>query len=256
MNPSIAPITSPKETLFIFYSDFSRVCSQVMPQVQYVSPHIQTVLINIDNPATREFVLKQNKIQKVPSALLVNNQFKTADFYEGIDFFNLLTRTIEMIQAQQVKSLQATPVESIVIEPSEHKIKKKKQVRMQEPVEEDTEDMLAAAGMKQDETRFTTDMSSTMMSRATPSRIKKGEGHEGMKQSSLSFQGDTAPVSADPRATVLDDDDNEYDSQPQGMTPEEIGAGGSENKARTEKSKSIRAAAEAMMTARGEIEFN
>lgn len=241
---------SANETLFIFFSKFSRICNQSMSQFQYISPHIQTVLIDIDNPQTRKGIQKLKVVKRVPCALLVNKQFGSADFYEGVDFFNLLNRTIEMIQAKQAKTISQpaeTPVASLpvqqVSEPaSGAPTKPKKSVTIVEPIEREEESRVD----------FQPDVASSIMSRAMPSGIKKGEGHENMRSSLSSVS--SSPESKFGMGTSIEEDDSEYDDKPKGMTTEEIlGSGNGASSARTEKSKSLRTSAEEMMRQRDEM---
>ncbi len=238
-----------------------------MPQIQYINPHIQTVLVDIDNPQTRSNISKYN-IKRVPCGVLVNHTFNTADFYDGVDFFSLLNRTIEMIQSKQARDLaeqqqqlqqqaqlqlqnqQETSEEpDVVIKPKKGK-KKRMPVQVPEEAPEPT---------------FATDMASNMMSRAAPPGIKKGEGHEGMGRSSLSTnkaaageQVDHPALEGEFGAVEIDEEDADYDAEiPTGMSMSDImgsnGGGGAD--ARTMKAKNIRSAAEEMMRARGDVEF-
>jgi hypothetical protein len=245
------------ETLFIFFSKFSRVCTQSMSQFQYISPHLQTVMIDIDNPQTRKSIQNLKVVKKVPCALLVNNQFNSADFYEGVDFFNLINRTIEMIQAKQTKEItQAaeTPISEIFSteskpaapparQPSPGK-KVKKTVTIVEPIEDFEQES---------NVKFQPDVATSMMARMMPAGIKKGEGHENMKSSlpSAAKEPSFSDIGGIGVPVTGEYDDSEYEDKPKGMSPEEIlGSGNGGSSARTEKSRSIRSSAEELMRER------
>ena len=64
------------EIVLYFTSNYSTACSQVKHMIDFIAPHFNTKVINIDNPKMRSVLLNAtiNKIDVVPAAMLIYPQ--------------------------------------------------------------------------------------------------------------------------------------------------------------------------------------
>jgi hypothetical protein len=88
------------EIFIIFISKYSSFCQQISPQLEFIAPHFNTKVIDIDNPKTRNVMknASKNKITSVPSAIVINTQTGMSDVYQGQKFIELLRQGVGMVQ--------------------------------------------------------------------------------------------------------------------------------------------------------------
>ena len=235
---------SNQEIFIVLISKFSQSCNKIFSTLQFLRPHLDLRVVDIDNPKTREIVLKSGLVKSVPCIVLVTPQTNKMSFYEGNEAVQLLNRAVGIAQQKvQIEEAKKKPVSDIT---QILKSKPAPQADMDEEPEENK---------------------ATIRGRTNPPRIKQGDGHEGMAVSSLSQMPRNAPEQMQARrqdvaphealGTPLDMEDDIYDAnlleddKPQGLTKEEIlgpqGGGSREEEARRS---DTRSKAEAMMKAR------
>jgi len=88
------------EISIIFISKYSNFCKQISQQLEFIAPHFNIKVIDIDNPQTRAIMknASKNKISSVPSAIVINTTSGATDLYEGQKFIDLLKQGVGMVQ--------------------------------------------------------------------------------------------------------------------------------------------------------------
>lgn len=101
---------NPLEEIFIvFTSKYSNSCKQIEQQLQFISPHFNTKIIDIDNPVIRKSIYNStiNTIRIVPSIMLFMPQKNTIKVYEGEKTIDILKQAVQMVtdklQQQQLQ---------------------------------------------------------------------------------------------------------------------------------------------------------
>ena len=97
------------EIFIIFISKYSETCKQISETLQFIMPHFNTKIVDIDNPETRTIIKNssQNKITTVPSAILIYPQTGKTEVLEGQKFVNLITQGVEMVKQKMYMEQQA-----------------------------------------------------------------------------------------------------------------------------------------------------
>lgn len=201
-------MTATEELLVAFVSRFSPSCQKIAGALQFLGPHVNLKVVDIDNPRLRDAVIQSDKIHTVPALALLNIRQQRVEFYEGEDLVNLINKAVNAVQ-QKLMAEQAeierskklsgtTDLQQVMSGPSI-------------PPEPDTEDATRA----------------TLHDRVVPQpgTIKKGQGHDGMAQSSLpsaTAHGQEPQKKKVTFAPIDDDYALAEDEEPKGLTREEI----------------------------------
>jgi hypothetical protein len=82
----------------IVISKYSPSCSKIFKMVDFISPHINMRVIDIDNPSIRKLVVESGKAKTVPCVIIVSPNENKIDFYEGSQCLQLLQQLTEYIQ--------------------------------------------------------------------------------------------------------------------------------------------------------------
>jgi hypothetical protein len=210
------------EVFCVIVSKFSPSCHKIMGTLKFLSPYINLRILDIDHPETRELVLQSGDFSTVPCIVLIYPSQNRIEYYERTDAVNLINKAVQTVQDRL--AAQTPPSVDPSVGPSVGP-NQQGSTPIQEAISRPFEE---TDSNPEDETR------ATMHSR-TSSSIKRGEGLEGMQQSSLNM------ISAVP---ITDSQDFE------GYKPEDIG--GSKPSAREKKSQDIKTRAQEMMAERGE----
>jgi hypothetical protein len=105
---------APNEIFMFFLSDYSNSCKQIHDKLQFIAPHFNTKIVNIDNPETRSILENSTtyKIQSVPAVLLIHPKVNQIQLLEGMDVINLLNKGVEMVQQKLALQQQQQQQES------------------------------------------------------------------------------------------------------------------------------------------------
>ncbi len=90
------------EVFIVLTSKHSPSCKAIEQQINYISPHFNTKIINIDNIGIRKAIVNatQYKIETVPAIILLYPQNGKIEKHEGQDVINLLNKGVQMVQAK------------------------------------------------------------------------------------------------------------------------------------------------------------
>ena len=88
----------PQEVFIVIVSKHSPSCSKIFETVKFIAPHLNTKILEIDNPEVRDLVLQSGKIKTVPTIALMYPQENKVDFYEGSSALQLLQQKVEEVQ--------------------------------------------------------------------------------------------------------------------------------------------------------------
>ena len=106
------PMASPLQEVFIvIVSKHSPSCSKIFETVKFIAPHLNTKILEIDNPEVRDLVLQSGKIKTVPTIALMYPQENKVDFYEGPSALQLLQQKVEEVQ-QKIQRIAASSQKS------------------------------------------------------------------------------------------------------------------------------------------------
>ncbi len=200
-------MSTPNEIFIVFVSKYSQASQNISQALQFIAPHFNLKVVDIDNPITRKMVLNSSvhKFETVPSAMLYYPKDNTFDIYEGEKFVNLLNQGAQMVN-QKLEAIKQQEEEQ-----QQQQQKKKKSVTVfddsLEEDDDDQEDMAQALGMSREEfemedqpqrlqkrkigktTLFPDERFAPIDDDGMISTNKylppKGEGHDGMRESSL-----------------------------------------------------------------------
>ena len=96
-----------QEVFIVIVSKHSPSCSKIFETVKFIAPHLNTKILEIDNPEVRDIVLQSGKIKTVPTIALMYPQDNKVDFYEGTSALQLLQQKVEEVQ-QKIQRLAAS----------------------------------------------------------------------------------------------------------------------------------------------------
>ena len=90
------------EVFIVLTSKHSPSCKAIEQQINYISPHFNTKVINIDNIGIRKAIVNatQYKIETVPAIILLYPQNGKIEKHEGQDVIDLLNKGVSMVQAK------------------------------------------------------------------------------------------------------------------------------------------------------------
>lgn len=194
----------PNEIFVFFTSKYSNACKQIVEKLNYIAPHFNTRIVDIDNPDTR-FVVQnatEYKIDTVPAALIIYPKQNSINKLEGLQLVQLLDKGVEMVnqklmaiqeeEQRRLKSNRRKAVEIDGEEDDEPVYENKTTIKeaLNIPDEDDEEDevprrrKIGKTHIFPDK-RFSPIDDDDMISNSKPLPGVKGEGHESMAHSSL-----------------------------------------------------------------------
>jgi hypothetical protein len=90
------------EVFIILISKHSPSCKAIQQQINYISPHFNTKIINIDNIGIRKAIVNATKykIETVPAIILMYPQNGKIEKHEGQGVVDLLNKGVSMVQAK------------------------------------------------------------------------------------------------------------------------------------------------------------
>ncbi len=90
------------EVFIVLTSKHSPSCKAIEQQINYISPHFNTKVVNIDNIGVRKAIVNATKynIETVPAIILLYPQNGKIEKHEGQDVINLLNKGVSMVQAK------------------------------------------------------------------------------------------------------------------------------------------------------------
>jgi len=216
------------EIFIVLYSKFSPSCQKITNTLQFIQPHVDLRVINVDNPKARELVRKSGYVTSLPCIVLMVPDKNKMSFFQRDEAVSVLNRAVEIVQ-QKLNSMQAQQQQK------QRSVSSLKEVLQAKPTDIDI-----LPGDDQEETKAT-------ISGRMSNRIARGTGHEDMGISSLPQGGREGINQMQQKrenefGTPLDDEDLGYnEEQPQGMTRDEIlGPQGGAPNARDIKAKNIK----------------
>ena len=100
--------SQPNEIFLVLISKYSNSCKLIMDRLQFIEPHFNTRIVDIDNLEDRKMVMNatKNQIQVVPTVFLIYPQTGKMDKYEGPAVVELLDKGVQMVQ-QKLQAAQA-----------------------------------------------------------------------------------------------------------------------------------------------------
>jgi len=207
-----------QEIFIVFVSKYSGACKQINEKLIFISPHLNTKIIDIDNPIVRNIILHSttNKITTVPAIMMFMPQKNAIKVYEGQEVNGVLDQIIEMVnqkivleqqeqQEQQMKSLHAQSPQRRSASPSHDGATSVDAVLgdgggYESQEEQERPRRKIQKGVYASKDYAPLDEDNEMFSTAKP-LPEKGVGHEGMAQSTLPefATNENAPRSASTR---------------------------------------------------------
>ena len=90
------------EVFIVLTSKHSPSCKAIEQQINYISPHFNTKVINIDNIGVRKAIVNATKykIETVPAIILLYPQNGKIEKHEGQGVVDLLNKGVSMVQAK------------------------------------------------------------------------------------------------------------------------------------------------------------
>lgn len=228
-------MNSPSEIFVVVISKFSPSCNKILGTLQFLRPHLDLRVLDVDNPKTRETVLSSGMVKTVPCIILMVPSLNKITFYENDEAVQLLNRAVQIVQQKQALLSQQQETQKKAVS----SIKEVLQVKPT-PREDDI------FGGGEEETK------ATIAGRVGSPPIPRGVGHENMGQSSLSTVPRNAPEQIAARredrqadnllGTPLDDEDHGYGTDNnEGMSMADIlGPQGGGNRESEQRSKDIK----------------
>ena len=236
----------PEEIFCVIVSKYSPACSNIFETVKFVSPHLHTRILEIDNPEIRKLVVESGKITMVPCIALIYPLENKMEFYEGPDALHVLNKAAEKVK-QKIALLSA-------------------QQQGQMPTQSQKGSTPLQAVLDQDIPEEMDDMKATIHTRTEPSHLPPGQGHENLGTSSLptGYRGATEPKSSRPETDLSNsgfnfpviDDSGVTASTNEGMDLESILGtnNGMANKERERRSSSTKSKIDEIMAERDALD--
>ena len=90
------------EVFIVFISKHSQACRAIKQQLDYISPHFNTRVVDIDNIHIRRSILNATKykIESVPSIVLLYPGNGKIEKHEGQQVIDLLNKGVAMVQSK------------------------------------------------------------------------------------------------------------------------------------------------------------
>ena len=110
------------EVFIVFISKHSPACRAIKQQLDYISPHFNTRIVDIDNIHIRKSILNatKHKIESVPSIILLYPSNGKIEKHEGQQVVDLLNKGVAMVQSKlQAQQQQHSRAREIDEEPRE-----------------------------------------------------------------------------------------------------------------------------------------
>ncbi len=115
------------EVFIVFVSKHSPACRAIKQQLDYISPHFNTRVVDIDNIHIRKSILNATKykIESVPSIILLYPSTGKIEKHEGQQVIDLLNKGVQMVQnklqsEQQKQSSRAREIHEESNDTSQH----------------------------------------------------------------------------------------------------------------------------------------
>jgi hypothetical protein len=88
------------EAFIIYYSKYSNACLSLSDKINFIAPHFNITIIDIDNPHVRNNILNatSNKITKVPAVMLFIPNEKKLETHEGEKAVQIIDKAVYMVQ--------------------------------------------------------------------------------------------------------------------------------------------------------------
>lgn len=124
-------MNNPDEIFIFFTSKFSNSCKQLQDKINFITPHFNTYLVDIDNPQIRYSIVNatKNKIQSVPAIMLLYPNTGIVQTKEGPEVVRMIDQAVGMVQ-QKLQILQQQELEKQQLE------KQKSEERFTQPISE------------------------------------------------------------------------------------------------------------------------
>jgi hypothetical protein len=215
------------EIFVVLFSKFSQSCQKIANTLQFIQPHVDLRVINVDNPKTREIVMKSGYVTSLPCIVLMVPDKNKMSFFQREEAVSVLNRAVEVVQ-QKLAAIQ-----------SQQQQKQKSVSSLKTVLQSQPTDLDILPGDDAEETKAT-------ISGRMSTRIARGAGHESMGVSSLPQGGREGVQQLQQKRETdlgvpLDDEDLGYDEEPRGMSRDEIlGPQGGAPNARDIQSKNIK----------------
>jgi hypothetical protein len=95
------------EVFIVFVSKYSNSCKAIKQQLDYIAPHFNTKVVDIDNVNIRKSIYNATKykIESVPSIVLLYPDSGKIQLHEGQQVIDLLNKGVKMVQ-QKLQAIQ------------------------------------------------------------------------------------------------------------------------------------------------------
>ena len=99
------------EAFIIYYSKYSKACLSLSDKINFIAPHFNITIIDIDNPHVRNNILNAttNKITKVPAVMLFMPNEKKLETHEGEKAVQIIDKAVYMVQQKMQQQSQPPP---------------------------------------------------------------------------------------------------------------------------------------------------
>lgn len=178
-----------KDSFIYFYSKYSQSCNTIMPVINQIQQVASIQPVCVDSQDIRGYISKKQLFKTVPAILLNFPEENKIEIYEGNDVIELLNNVCMLIGKPSVHDIINGGYRQVEI-PSMRALPEKNKktqfnpnemaVKIEDPFAEQREMQKMIDTDPGDNFR---NMYADRMS--NPLHIKKGEGHEGLKNSSL-----------------------------------------------------------------------
>ncbi len=271
------------EIFIVLTSKHSESCKAIVPQLNFIAPHFNTKIVNIDNIGIRKAIVNATKynIESVPAIILLYPQSGKIEKHEGQDVINLLNKGVSMVQAkvqaeEQMKKSKAREIEDQTTSSEGHtEIEDILDENDGEQDDEDEEQPQVQRKRKIGKTTLFPDKRFSPIDENgnIGSPLPRKEDHTGMAKSSLNSEREELTdrnrnyVQAQPRKVnvkngkkaVMIEDISEIPDKPEGMRMEDIldntrGGAATRSKETDIKSKGMREKQEALMAERAALQ--
>lgn len=270
------------EIFIVLTSKHSNSCKNITQQLNYIAPHFNTRVVNIDNIGIRKSIVNATKykIETVPAILLLYPQTGKIEKHEGQAVIDLLNKGVSMVQAklqaeEQRKKSKARDIEDQTTTTDNHT---EIEDILEENVEEDDDDEEQPQVQRKRKIGKTTLFPDKRFSPidengSIGAPLPRKEDHTDMARSSLNEEREltdrnrnyVSPQAArkvnvkNGKKAVMIEDLSEIPEKPQGMSMEDIldntrGGAATRSKETDIKSKSMRDKQESLMAERAALQ--
>jgi hypothetical protein len=197
-----------KDTFLYIYSKHSNDCNKILPIIHQIANNTGLIAIDADNPKVRNYLMSLNIFKTVPCIILSYPTENRLEIYEGLDVINLINKILKMcnkpsveyqlnfgnqINSNSIPNMRSSPPPQTTKQPKSGKTmidfsqseppkgKTPIAVRIDDPFEElrEADDLMNKDPSQNHKNEYLDRMSNPNLS------IKKGDGHESLKNSSL-----------------------------------------------------------------------